>query len=291
MPGPSSRLSILDRELLALTISTHETPMFTLTDSDSRREIFCARPRRSFGNPNSPGMSAEAAKSLGIRTYEKRTRNSFRIRTYSFIALKAPWNEHLQKRGGGGAPALLPLLPLHLVTRQSEVVPATQQRAGRAHHLRQPPHPADPGLLAAHHAPAQVVEQARAHLDGAVERAGVGKRLQQRVELLAPAARDDPAGGPGIKGGCAMARYGQRIPQLWRCLALGGKKRHRPCRGLRRRQRHRARGCAQRKGPAVRVPGFSRSRGLARLEVSQQNGFVPGRFRNRHGNGLKNRPR
>jgi hypothetical protein len=39
MPGPSFRLSILDCELLALTMSTHVTPMFTLTDSASRPEI------------------------------------------------------------------------------------------------------------------------------------------------------------------------------------------------------------------------------------------------------------
>ncbi len=39
MPGPSFRLAILDRELLALTMSTHATPMFTLTDSASRTEI------------------------------------------------------------------------------------------------------------------------------------------------------------------------------------------------------------------------------------------------------------
>src|SRR5712692_8564412 len=39
MPGPSFRLSILDGELLALTMTTHATPMFTLTDSASRPEI------------------------------------------------------------------------------------------------------------------------------------------------------------------------------------------------------------------------------------------------------------
>src|SRR5713226_6096073 len=39
MPGPRFRLSTLDCELLALTMSTHATPMFTLTDSASRPEI------------------------------------------------------------------------------------------------------------------------------------------------------------------------------------------------------------------------------------------------------------
>ncbi len=39
MPGRSFRLSTLDCELLALTMSTHATPMFTLTDSASRPEI------------------------------------------------------------------------------------------------------------------------------------------------------------------------------------------------------------------------------------------------------------
>src|SRR5713226_3417309 len=39
MPGPCFRLSILDCELLALTRSTHATPMFMLTDSAPRPEI------------------------------------------------------------------------------------------------------------------------------------------------------------------------------------------------------------------------------------------------------------
>src|SRR6266852_9393233 len=39
MPGPSFRFSTLDCERLVLTVSTHATPMFTLTDSASRPEI------------------------------------------------------------------------------------------------------------------------------------------------------------------------------------------------------------------------------------------------------------
>jgi len=39
MPGPSFALSALDCELLALTMSTHATPIFALTDSASRPEI------------------------------------------------------------------------------------------------------------------------------------------------------------------------------------------------------------------------------------------------------------
>ncbi len=39
MPGPSFVLSILDAELLGLTMSTEPTPMFALTDSASRPEI------------------------------------------------------------------------------------------------------------------------------------------------------------------------------------------------------------------------------------------------------------
>src|SRR5712692_4114770 len=39
MPGPCFRVSILDGELVALTKSTHATPMFTLTDSAFRPEI------------------------------------------------------------------------------------------------------------------------------------------------------------------------------------------------------------------------------------------------------------
>jgi hypothetical protein len=39
MPGPNFRLSTLGGELLALTKSTHATPMFRLTDSAPRLEI------------------------------------------------------------------------------------------------------------------------------------------------------------------------------------------------------------------------------------------------------------
>src|SRR5712692_1882443 len=72
---------------------------------------FCSEPRRSFGNANSPKMSAGADKSFGIRTYEKCARNSFRIHTYKIIGLKASWNEHLQKTSGG--PLSSPF-PFHL---------------------------------------------------------------------------------------------------------------------------------------------------------------------------------
>src|SRR5712692_739721 len=40
--------------------------------------------------------------SLECALTENRACKSFRIRTYIIIGLKAPWNEHLQKRGGGG---------------------------------------------------------------------------------------------------------------------------------------------------------------------------------------------
>src|SRR5713226_6939388 len=39
MPRPCFRLATLDCELLALTMSTQATPIFTLTDSASRPEI------------------------------------------------------------------------------------------------------------------------------------------------------------------------------------------------------------------------------------------------------------
>src|SRR5713226_6088117 len=59
---------------------------------------FCARPRKSFRNANSPRMSAGADNSLGIRTYEKCAHKSFRMRTYKII-------------GGGYPPPVPPQLP------------------------------------------------------------------------------------------------------------------------------------------------------------------------------------
>ncbi|SRR5712692_98716 len=55
MPGPNFAPSILDCELLALTRSTHATPMFTLTDSASRPEI----------------SALDRAGSLEMQTHEK----------------------------------------------------------------------------------------------------------------------------------------------------------------------------------------------------------------------------
>jgi len=52
-----------------------------------------ARPRRLFGNPNSPGMSAEVDKSFGIRTYPPSAGARFRIHSYKLIELEVPWNQ------------------------------------------------------------------------------------------------------------------------------------------------------------------------------------------------------
>jgi len=84
MPGPNLALSTLDGELLTLTMSTHATPLFTLTDSASQAEISaldraallelqthqqCPPRGISLWNrtcPPSPG----ARKPFGICTYE-----------------------------------------------------------------------------------------------------------------------------------------------------------------------------------------------------------------------------
>src|SRR5437879_13036818 len=46
---------------------------------------------------------AHAYNSFRIRTYEKCFRKSFGMRSCRIIGLKVPWNEHVQKKVGGGA--------------------------------------------------------------------------------------------------------------------------------------------------------------------------------------------
>src|SRR6266849_10210197 len=93
-------------------MSTHATPMFTLTDSAFRQEI----------------SALDRAGSLEMQTHQKcppwRTRpleyaltknsacKSFRIRTYNFIGLKARGMNTYKKEGGWGVPLARRARPL-----------------------------------------------------------------------------------------------------------------------------------------------------------------------------------
>ena len=103
MPGPSFALSILDGELLPLTMSTHATPMFTLTDSAPRPEISALDRAGRLEMQTHQECPPRGISPLEYALTENRACKSFRIRTYNFIGLKAPWNEHLQKKGGGAS--------------------------------------------------------------------------------------------------------------------------------------------------------------------------------------------
>ncbi len=46
-------------------------------------------------------MSAEADNSFGMHSYEKCACKFFGMHSSEIIGLKVPWNEHLQKKGGG----------------------------------------------------------------------------------------------------------------------------------------------------------------------------------------------
>jgi hypothetical protein len=56
-----------------------------------------------------------------MHSYENSAHKSLRIHSYKIIELKVPWNEYLQKKGGGGYR-----------------LPATSSRFARASHLRPP---------------------------------------------------------------------------------------------------------------------------------------------------------
>ncbi len=99
MPGPCFRLSILDCELLALTMSTQATPMFTLIDSASKPEISPLDRAGSLERQTHQECLPRRINPLEYALTEICACKSFRIRTYNLIGLKAPWNEHLQKRG------------------------------------------------------------------------------------------------------------------------------------------------------------------------------------------------
>ena len=55
--------------------------------------------------PTWPGLASLLAKPENpsrMNTYAKRAANPSRMRTYKIIELKVPYNQHLQKIGGGG---------------------------------------------------------------------------------------------------------------------------------------------------------------------------------------------
>jgi len=58
-------------------------------------------PASSFQLP-----ASRTPKSFRMRSYEKRARKSFGMHCYKIIGLKVPWNEHLQKKAGGGSARL-----------------------------------------------------------------------------------------------------------------------------------------------------------------------------------------
>jgi len=87
MHGPSFRLSILDGELLALTMSTQATPMFTLTDSASRPEISPLDRAGSLERQTLHECPPRRINPLECALTENRACKSFRIRTYNIIGL------------------------------------------------------------------------------------------------------------------------------------------------------------------------------------------------------------
>src|SRR5712692_4877798 len=90
MPGPSPALSTLDPldwELLALTMSTHATPMFTLTDSAFRPEI----------------SALDRAGSLKMQTHQECPPGPLTPLEYALMknAPATPLECALTKKGGG----------------------------------------------------------------------------------------------------------------------------------------------------------------------------------------------
>ncbi len=100
MPGQSFRLAILDSELLALTMTTHATPMFTLTDSASRPEISALDRADPLEIQTHQKCPPRPISSLEYALTENRACKSFRIRTYNFIGLKARGMNTYKKEGG-----------------------------------------------------------------------------------------------------------------------------------------------------------------------------------------------
>ncbi len=119
MPGPSFVPSILDCELLALTRSTHATPMFTLTDSASRPEISAldrAGPLEMQTHQKCPPrrispLECTDTKNAPASPLECTDTNSLDLKSFRFHCYK--------KRGVGGClslpaspPAAVPRMPI-----------------------------------------------------------------------------------------------------------------------------------------------------------------------------------
>ncbi len=126
MPGPYFRLSILDGELLALTRSTHATPIFTLTDSASRSEVSAldragplemqthekCRPRRISS------LEYALTKNVPATPLERTLTKS--------LDLKSPGMNTYKKEGGGNStPQQKNLIPAGRKTRTGAVAQAS----------------------------------------------------------------------------------------------------------------------------------------------------------------------
>ena len=107
MPGPRFRLSTLDCELLALTMSTHATPMFTLTDSASRPEISALdRPGRLKMQTHQICPPGHVNPLEWVATRHLRTlANPLESALTTLLALKS-FRFRTYKKTGGGTPLL-----------------------------------------------------------------------------------------------------------------------------------------------------------------------------------------
>jgi len=86
--------------------------------------------------------------------------------------------------------------------------------------LGNPPEAAEHGVAAGHHAAADIVHDGGADLGGGVEGVGMREGPEERVALAAVILGDGVAGGPGVKGGGAVACGHEGVPE--RLLARRG---------------------------------------------------------------------
>jgi len=119
-------------------MSTHATPIFTLTDSASRPEISALDRAGRLEMQTHQECPPRPISSLEYALTENRACKSFRIRTYNFIGLKAPWNEHLQKTGGGGCNSTPQQNNLIPAVRKTEQPPWYRHLAGPLGRRRNP---------------------------------------------------------------------------------------------------------------------------------------------------------
>src|SRR6266852_5122695 len=111
MPGPSLGLSTLECEPVTLTMSTHATPMFTLTDSASRPEIpaldRAGRSETQTHQECPPGritpLEYALTKSAPTSPLECALTKSLDLKPFRFRTYK--------KTGGGYPPPVPPQLP------------------------------------------------------------------------------------------------------------------------------------------------------------------------------------